>query len=225
MSKVAAFAEVRPTDTELFKKLVDAKGITLSQLETEATEAEKNLPTFDERVQALNPIPGVIDEDTVHEAARTEINKYVQVFIDPPVSLEGSVWNTKEKAVITVEVRSTCMPLRDIVLELRVDNNITLLPPPLPIPVTPNKRYLTKLEPGITQKFAFWALAGPQPFQATIQEFLTAEVVDDAGKIPATRVVKCNNVLRMEHDAHISTAVLRVLRLSDSWLTKPFAAR
>jgi len=189
MSKVAAFAEVKLNDTELFKKLAEEKGITLSQVEVEAKEAGKILPILEERIQALNPIPGVIDEDTVHEAARTEINKYVQVFIDPPVSLEGTVWNTKEKAMITVEVRSSFMPLRDIVLELRVDNNITLLPPPIAPALSPNKRYLAKLEPGTTQKFAFWALAGAVPFQATVQAYLTAEVVDYASRMPASRVV------------------------------------
>ncbi|MBZ5574561.1 MAG: hypothetical protein LAO09_22115 [Acidobacteriia bacterium] len=201
MSSVAAISQPKNAEIVKFKKFVEEQGMNCAQLESEALETKQKLPVLERSIQfagdlaARSPVGTVqtLDAGSLHASAKLELDTFVQVSIDPPVPIPaqqaGQIWDTNEKAMIGVQVRSMCLPVRDVVVELRVDGGVTLLPIPIVPSSSPNKRFIARLEPGMTQKLWFWALAPSHPTQATFAAVLSGEVVPYACRFPSGRVV------------------------------------
>lgn len=202
MPVLAEIPGVKSTEVELFKHTLEVHGFDFTQMERDAKLAEEKLPTIDQVIQsAVNfatktQIPALPLRDTgsLHAAAKTELDDYVEVLIDVPIPAQRAVWNALELATIPVEIRSAYLALKDVVVEMRLDGPAVLLPLPIHPPTSPNKRYFTRLEPGVTQRMAFLARANQtnvaHPVDLKISVILSAEVVPYATRFPGTRVTQ-----------------------------------
>jgi len=201
MPVVTEIPGVKSTEIETFKHTLEEHGFDFTQMERDAKLGEEKLTTIDRAVQsAVNfatktQIPALPLRDTgsLHAAAKTELDDYVEVLIDVPIPQQQAVWNTGELATIPVEIRSAYLALKDVVVEMRLDGPAVLLPLPTHPPLSANKRYFGRLEPGVTQRMAFLARANQtnvtHPVDLKMSVILSAEVVPYATRYPAIRVI------------------------------------